>query len=178
MNPTKHNEEASKNIIRYSVKKCSLGNVLIAATERGICTILLGETADFLIQDLRQRFPKDELEKADVALANWVSYTTEFIEKPRQEFNLPLDIRGTAFQQRVWHTLKEIPVGKTVSYTEIARQIGSPKAVRAIAQACASNSLAVVIPCHRVIRSDGALSGYRWGVERKQALLNREALLL
>jgi AraC family transcriptional regulator, regulatory protein of adaptative response / methylated-DNA-[protein]-cysteine methyltransferase len=174
---TKHKEKPSNNIIRYSVKKSSLGNVLIAATDRGICTISIGETADFLILDLCQSFLKEELKKADVALANWIDYIINFIENPNQEFDLPLDIRGTVFQQKVWQTLRKVPAGNTVSYTEIARQIGNPKAVRAVARACANNALAVVIPCHRVLRLDGALSVYRWGIERKQALLARERLL-
>src|SRR5262249_34631291 len=153
---------------------CSLGSVLVAATEIGVCAILLGDDPDVLIQNLQDCFPQANLIGGDAEFEHLVAVVVGFIETPGTDLGLPLDIRGTAFQQGVWRALREIPVGATASYSEIARRIGSPNARQAVAQACATNKIAVAIPCHRVVRHDGSLSGYRWGVERKQALLNRE----
>jgi len=161
--------------IYFALAICSMGDILVAQSEKGICAILLGDDASILLQDLQDKFPQAELIGGDAQFEKRVSEVVGFIEAPEIGLNLPLDIRGTAFQQRVWQALRDIPVGTTVSYTDIAQRIGSPKAVRAVAGACAANMLAVAIPCHRVVRNDGALSGYRWGIERKRALLNKES---
>ncbi len=147
----------------------------MAKSERGVCSILLGRDPALLIHDLQDQFPKANLIGDESRYEDLVAKVVGLIEKPGVGLNLPLDIRGTAFQQRVWKALQQIPVVSTASYADIAKQIGMPKAVRAVAQACGTNTLAVAIPCHRVIRNDGALSGYRWGVERKHVLLDREA---
>jgi AraC family transcriptional regulator, regulatory protein of adaptative response / methylated-DNA-[protein]-cysteine methyltransferase len=157
------------------VGECSLGSILVATSKRGICAILLGDDPDALARDLQDQFPRANLIGGDAGFERLVSKVVGFVESPALGFDLPLDVRGTAFQQRVWQVLRKIPAGSTASYTEIARTIGSPSSVRAVAQACGANTLAVAIPCHRVVRIDGALSGYRWGVERKRALLEREA---
>jgi len=177
MTPTDFRAGGSGASIRFAVGECSLGSILVAASEKGVCAILLGDDPDRLTRDLQDRFPKARLTGDDAEFQRWVARVVGFVEAPRLGLDLPLDVRGTAFQQRVWRALSEIPVGSTVSYAEIAEKIGAPKAVRAVAQACAANTLAVAIPCHRVVRSDGALTGYRWGVERKRALLDREATL-
>jgi AraC family transcriptional regulator, regulatory protein of adaptative response / methylated-DNA-[protein]-cysteine methyltransferase len=161
--------------IRFAIGQCSLGAILVAQSAHGICAILLGDDADALARDLQDRFPNAELAGDDAHFAGVVARVIGFVEAPRTGLDLPLDIRGTAFQERVWQALRKIPVGATASYAEIAQRIGSPNAVRAVAGACAANSLAVAIPCHRVIKRDGALSGYRWGVARKQTLLARES---
>ena len=161
--------------IRFAVGDCSLGAILVAATDKGVCAILLGDDPEALVRELQDRFPSAELDAGDADFDQLVAVVIGFVEAPALGLDLPLDVRGTAFQQRVWQALREIPAGSTVSYAEIAQRIGSPRALRAVAQACASNPLAVAIPCHRVVRRDGALSGYRWGVERKRALLDREA---
>jgi AraC family transcriptional regulator of adaptative response/methylated-DNA-[protein]-cysteine methyltransferase len=161
--------------IRFGVGKSSLGHILVARSERGICAILLGEDADTLARDLCRRFPQSRPIGGDPGFADLIAKVVGFIEAPRRGLDLPLDPLGTAFQRRVWRELREIPAGKTASYADIARRIGAPRAVRAVAQACGANAIAVAIPCHRVLRSDGALSGYRWGVARKNALLQREA---
>ncbi|MBV6288553.1 bifunctional DNA-binding transcriptional regulator/O6-methylguanine-DNA methyltransferase Ada [Pseudomonas aegrilactucae] len=160
--------------IRFAIAQCSLGAILVAQSERGVCAILLGDDAEVLLHDLQDKFPKAELIGADAAFEQRVARVVGFVEAPALGLDLPLDLRGTAFQQRVWQALCSIPPGSTASYADIAQRIGAPKAVRAVAQACAANSLAVAVPCHRVVRSDGNLSGYRWGVERKKALLERE----
>src|SRR5256886_976217 len=149
--------------------------MLVAASTRGVCAILIGDDPDVLARDLQDRFPRAELLGGDAEFEELVAKVVGFVEAPGIGLDLPLDVRGTAFQQRVWQALREIPAGETASYTDIANRIGSPKSVRAVAQACAANALAVAIPCHRVVRNDGGLSGYRWGVERKRALLGREA---
>jgi AraC family transcriptional regulator of adaptative response/methylated-DNA-[protein]-cysteine methyltransferase len=154
-----------------SIECCS---AMVAATERGICMTALGDDRACLEAELRRRFPKAELLPADAALSGWADRVVRFITRPGDNLDLPLDIRGTAFQARVWHALQKIPPGQTATYSDIAATLGQPKAVRAVAQACASNKLAVVVPCHRVVRRDGDLAGYRWGVERKRALLDRE----
>jgi AraC family transcriptional regulator of adaptative response/methylated-DNA-[protein]-cysteine methyltransferase len=161
--------------IHFAIGECSLGSILVAKSERGVCSILLGEDPALLIHDLHDQFPKANLIGDESRYEELVAKVVGLIEKPGVGLDLPLDIRGTAFQQRVWKALQQIPVSSTASYADIAKQIGMPKAVRAVAQACGANTLAVAIPCHRVIRNDGALSGYRWGVERKRILLDREA---
>ncbi|WP_159713606.1 methylated-DNA--[protein]-cysteine S-methyltransferase, partial [Geminicoccus flavidas] len=153
----------------------SLGQLLVAASETGICAILLGDDPALLERDLALRFPKAELAAGDERFQDWVAAVVRFVEAPKLGLDLPLDVQGTAFQERVWRALREIPPGATASYAEIAERIGAPKAVRAVALACAANRLAVAVPCHRVVRSDGDLSGYRWGVARKRQLLEREA---
>jgi AraC family transcriptional regulator, regulatory protein of adaptative response / methylated-DNA-[protein]-cysteine methyltransferase len=165
-----HNAE-----IRFAIGQCSLGAILVAQSQRGICAILLGDDPEALVRDLQDLFRKARLIGGDASFEQLVAQVVGFIEAPALGLNLPLDVRGTAFQERVWQALREIPPGTTVSYGEIAERIGSPKAVRAVAQACGANHLAVAIPCHRVVRRDGDISGYRWGVERKRELLQREA---
>jgi AraC family transcriptional regulator, regulatory protein of adaptative response / methylated-DNA-[protein]-cysteine methyltransferase len=160
--------------IRFAIGECSLGSILVAATDKGVCAILMGNDPDALVRQLQDRFAKAELVGGDAKFETLVAKVVGFVEQPRIGLDLPLDVRGTAFQQRVWKALRQIGVGKTASYGEIAARIGSPKSIRAVAQACAANLIAVAIPCHRVIRTDGQLSGYRWGVQRKRALLERE----
>ena len=162
-------------LIRFAVGHCSLGAILVAQSQRGICAILMGEDPDALVRDLQDQFSRAQLVGGDEAFEQLVAQVVGFVEVPSIGLHLPLDVQGTAFQERVWRALREIPPGTTVNYTELAERIGSPKAVRAVAQACAANRLAVAIPCHRVIRRDGDISGYRWGVERKRELLRREA---
>jgi AraC family transcriptional regulator of adaptative response/methylated-DNA-[protein]-cysteine methyltransferase len=179
MTPTAFRAGGTGLAIRFAVGQCSLGAILVAATERGVCAIALGDDPDALIHDLERRFLRARLIGADAGFEQLVARVVGMIEQPGTgagaENELPLDIRGTAFQQRVWKALRRIPAGKTATYTDIARRVGAPGAVRAVAQACAANPIALAIPCHRVIRTDGELSGYRWGVERKRALLDREA---
>ncbi|MDI7861787.1 bifunctional DNA-binding transcriptional regulator/O6-methylguanine-DNA methyltransferase Ada [Rhizobiaceae bacterium n13] len=175
MTPTDYRKGGENVVIRFAVGECSLGSILVAQSEKGICAILLGDDPDLLVRDLQDRFPRARLIGGDEVFDRLVAEVVGFVEHPSIGLNLPLDVRGTAFQQRVWQALRAIPAGKTVSYAEIADRIGSPKAVRAVAGACAANHIAVAIPCHRVVRHDGALSGYRWGVERKHALLVKEA---
>ena len=175
MTPRRFRAGGQQSIIRFAVGECSLGSILVAATDKGVCAILLGDDPEALVRDLQDRFDRAELVGGDAAFEALVAKVVGLVEQPRLGHDLPLDVRGTAFQQRVWQALQEIPAGETASYAQVAEQIGRPGAVRAVAQACAANALAVAIPCHRVVRTDGALSGYRWGVERKQALLQREA---
>jgi AraC family transcriptional regulator of adaptative response/methylated-DNA-[protein]-cysteine methyltransferase len=160
--------------IYFAIGECSLGMILVARSGRGVCAILLGDDADELKRDLQARFPRAKLIGGDAEFEQLVSKVVGLIEAPAVGLELPLDVRGTSFQRRVWQALRKIPSGTTASYSDIAKLIGEPKAVRAVAQACGANPLAVVIPCHRVVRSDGALAGYRWGVERKRTLLERE----
>jgi AraC family transcriptional regulator of adaptative response/methylated-DNA-[protein]-cysteine methyltransferase len=160
--------------IKYAVSRCSLGAILVAASEKGVCAILLGDQPAPLVQNLQERFPASRLIAADGKLDRLVAKVVKFVESPKVGLDVPLDTHGTDFQQRVWLALRDIPVGSTASYADVASRIGAPKSVRAVAQACAANAIAVAIPCHRVVRNDGALSGYRWGVERKKALLARE----
>lgn len=175
MTPSNYRAGGSATAIHFAVGECSLGAILVAASTRGVCAILLGDDPDALARELQDRFPKAQLIGGDRSFEQLVARVVGFVEAPQIGLDLPLDVRGTAFQQRVWRALAKIPVGSTASYAQIAKRIGTPKAVRAVAQACAANALAVAIPCHRVVRNDGALSGYRWGVERKRALLEREA---
>lgn len=175
MTPTTFRDGGAETEIKFAIGECSLGSILVARSDSGVCAIQLGDDPDKLVRDFQDRFPKADLIGGDAAFEALVAKVVGFVEMPSTGFDLPLDIRGTAFQQRVWQALRDIPAGETASYTEIARRIGVPKAVRAVAGACAANRIAVAIPCHRVVRSDGALSGYRWGVERKRALLKKEA---
>lgn len=161
--------------IRYAFGECLLGGVLVAQSRRGLCAVLLGDDPALLLGDLEARFPRARLIKAEVELKPVLAAVAEFVAKPQAGWQLPLDVRGTSFQQRVWQALREIPAGETASYAEIATRLGQPRAVRAVASACGANPLALAIPCHRVVRTDGGLSGYRWGVARKRALLEREA---
>jgi len=174
MTPRAYKDGGANVCIHYAIGSCSLGALLVAQSERGICAILFGEDAQTLEADLLNRFPRASIEPADNAFAQTLAEVIEFVEAPAQGLDLPLDIRGTVFQQRVWQALQTIPVGQIASYRDIAERIGSPRAVRAVAGACAANALAVAVPCHRVVRNDGALSGYRWGVERKAKLLEKE----
>ena len=160
--------------IRFAIVESYLGLALVAWTEKGLCAITLGDDQNVLTEDLRKRFPKAESVEMAPHFGETVERVVAFLESPRTGLELPLDIRGTAFQQRVWMALRAIPSGSTVSYGEIAARIGNPRAVRAVATACASNSIAVAIPCHRVVRKNGDLAGYRWGLKRKRALLDRE----
>lgn len=175
MTPTHYRDGGAEEELRFAVGHCSLGDVLVASSAKGVAAILFGDDAGALVRDLQDRFPKARLVGGDTAYEQTVARVVGFIEAPQTGLDLPLDIRGTAFQQRIWQALRAIPAGETLSYAEIARRIGAPRATRAVAQACAANALAVAIPCHRVVRTDGTLSGYRWGVARKQALLDREA---
>jgi AraC family transcriptional regulator of adaptative response/methylated-DNA-[protein]-cysteine methyltransferase len=176
MSPTEYRTGGADAEIRFAVGECSLGSILVASSERGVCAILLGDDPDALARDLQNRFSRATLIGGDAEFEQLVAQVVGFVEAPGMGLDLPLDVRGTAFQQRVWQALRAIPAGSTASYTEIAGRIGSPKSVRAVAQACGANPIAVAIPCHRVVRNDGGLSGYRWGVERKRALLQREAI--
>lgn len=175
MTPTRFRAGGETAVIKFAIGECSLGSILVAATDKGVCAILLGDDPEALARDLQDRFSRAELIGGDVQFEALVAKVVGFVEQPGLGLDLPLDVRGTAFQQRVWQALREIPAGETAGYAQIAEKIGSPRAVRAVAQACAANAIAVAIPCHRVVRTDGALSGYRWGVERKRALLDREA---
>ncbi len=175
MTPTRYRAGGKDLEIRFAIGECSLGSILVAATERGVCAILLGDDPENLAHELEQRFPRAELVGADREFEQLVATVVGLVENPRLGTALPLDIRGTAFQQRVWKALREIPAGATATYAAVAGSIGAPNSARAVAHACAANALAVAIPCHRVVRTDGGVSGYRWGVVRKRALLAREA---
>ena len=174
MKPTQYRAGGVDVRIEFAIGESSLGAILVARSARGVCAISLGEDPDALLRELQDRFPRAELIGGEAGFERLVAQVVGLIEQPNLGIDLPLDVRGTAFQQRVWQALRRIPAGETASYAQIAQRIGSPTSVRAVAQACARNTLAVAIPCHRVVRSDGALSGYRWGVERKRALLSRE----
>jgi AraC family transcriptional regulator of adaptative response/methylated-DNA-[protein]-cysteine methyltransferase len=174
MKPNRFRQGGVSETIRFAIGQCSLGAIIVAATDKGLCHIAIDDDPDVLLRELQDRFPKAELVGDDPAFDTWIAQVIGFVEVPTIGLNLPLDIRGTAFQQRVWQALRTIPPGSIVSYTDVAEHLGIPKSVRAVASACAANTLAVAIPCHRVLRSDGALSGYRWGLERKQSLLQRE----
>lgn len=175
MTPSRFRAGGADTAIRFAIGQCSLGAILVAASDVGVCAILLGDDPEALARDLQDRFPRARLVGGDAAFEQRVAQVVGLIEAPRLGHDLPLDVRGTAFQQRVWQALRQIPPGETASYRDIAERIGAPTSMRAVAQACGANALAVAIPCHRVVRQDGALSGYRWGVERKRALLEREA---
>ena len=175
MKPLDFKEGGNNTDIYFAVGECYLGTILVAQSIKGICAILLGNDPDKLVRDLQDRFPNANLMGNDRLYEQLVARVVGFLENPEMDLQLPLDIQGTAFQKRVWAALQDIPAGTTVSYTDIAEKIGSPKSVRAVAGACGANLLAVAIPCHRVVRRDGSLSGYRWGIKRKQQLLDKES---
>ena len=174
MVPKSFREGGTGTAIRFAVGECSLGSILVGSSETGVCAISLGDDPNELVKEFQDHFPKAQLIGGDKNFERVVAQVIGFVEAPQLGLNLPLDVRGTAFQRRVWKALREIPAGSTASYTEIAKHIGAPKAIRAVAGACAANVIAVAIPCHRVLRNDGNLSGYRWGVERKRSLLEKE----
>jgi AraC family transcriptional regulator, regulatory protein of adaptative response / methylated-DNA-[protein]-cysteine methyltransferase len=174
MTPARFRGGGAGDTICFAVTNCSLGSVLVAATAKGICAIFLGDDRGKLARELQDRFPKARIVPADESFNRWIALVVDLVEQPALGLNLPLDIRGTAFQVRVWEALRRIPAGKTASYTEVARRLGRPRAARAVAAACAANPVAIAIPCHRVVRTDQSLCGYRWGVERKAELLRRE----
>ena len=175
MQPARFRAGGRGETIRFALGQCSLGAILVAATERGVCGIELGDDPTVLLADFQRRFHAATLVGGDAAFERWVARVVGAVEHPGAGLDLPLDLRGTAFQARVWQALSAIPPGRTASYADVAAAIGAPRATRAVALACASNPVAIAIPCHRVVRHDGALSGYRWGVARKRALLAREA---
>ncbi|WP_299864107.1 bifunctional DNA-binding transcriptional regulator/O6-methylguanine-DNA methyltransferase Ada [uncultured Roseobacter sp.] len=174
MSPSAYRNGGRNTRILFAVGECALGSVLVACSQKGVCAILLGDTPEKLLDDLQSMFPQAELIGGDAAFEALVARVVGFVDAPRIGLDLPLDIQGTAFQERVWQALRDIPAGQTASYREIAETIGAPSSFRAVAQACGANPLAVAIPCHRVVRSDGGLSGYRWGIARKQRLLSVE----
>jgi AraC family transcriptional regulator, regulatory protein of adaptative response / methylated-DNA-[protein]-cysteine methyltransferase len=175
MTPRRYRDGGARETIRFAIGETSLGSILVASSDNGVAAILLGDDPETLAQDLQRRFPKAQIIGADANYERLVARVVGLVEQPSLGLDLPLDVRGTAFQQRVWAALRAIPAGSTATYAQIAQAIGAPRATRAVAGACAANNLAVAIPCHRVIRNDGALSGYRWGVDRKRRLLDREA---
>lgn len=175
MTPTAFRKDGEGVEIRFAVGQCTLGALLVAASDTGICEIALHEDPEQLVRNLQDRFKAARLIGADREFEQWMAAVVGFVENPSVGLHLPLDVRGTAFQRRVWEALREIPVGATVTYTDIAERIGSPRSVRAVARACATNNIALAIPCHRVVRTDGSLAGYRWGIERKRELIEREA---
>ncbi len=175
MKPRRFRSGGTGETIRFGVGECSLGSILVAGTSRGVCAIFLGNDPGRLVRELQDRFPRASLKGGEREFERWMARAVALVDRPATSVDLPLDIRGTAFQRRVWSALQRIPPGRTASYSEIARRIGSPSAVRAVATACASNRIAIGIPCHRVVRTDGSLSGYRWGVARKKELLERES---
>jgi AraC family transcriptional regulator of adaptative response/methylated-DNA-[protein]-cysteine methyltransferase len=177
MTPTNFRLGGANMKISFAIGECSLGAILVAMSERGLCAIFLGDDPEVLVRELQGRFPRADLIGGDGEFELLVAQVVGFVEMPGLGLDLPLDVRGTAFQQRVWQALRQIPPGQTATYAEIADRIGAPKSVRAVGQACGANPLAVVIPCHRVVRTDGGLAGYHWGVERKQALLEKESRL-
>jgi AraC family transcriptional regulator, regulatory protein of adaptative response / methylated-DNA-[protein]-cysteine methyltransferase len=175
MTPKAYKSGGAGEAIRVTVRDCALGLVLVAATERGICTIEFGDDKAQLMERLNKRFPNALMKAQDARFNEWIEKLLKHLQVPDKALDLPLDVRGTVFQQQVWNALQDIPLGQTASYSQVAQKIGNPNATRAVATACASNVLAVAIPCHRVVRGNGDLSGYRWGVERKKRLLNAEA---
>jgi AraC family transcriptional regulator of adaptative response/methylated-DNA-[protein]-cysteine methyltransferase len=176
MTPTKYRAKGAALEIHFAVGQCSLGAILVAATQRGVCAVLLGDDPEELVHDLERRFSRARLVGADAGFERLVARVVGLVERPATAHELPLDIRGTAFQERVWKALTQIPAGETRTYAELADAIGAPSAVRAVGTACGANPLAVAIPCHRAVRRDGSLAGYRWGIERKRELLEREGV--
>jgi AraC family transcriptional regulator of adaptative response/methylated-DNA-[protein]-cysteine methyltransferase len=174
MTPSNFRNGGQGTVIRFAIGHCSLGAILVAATEIGICAIELGDDAERLLQDFQSRFPQAEIVGDDPEFERLAALAICLADDPKRTPDLPLDIRGTAFQRRVWEELQRIPAGTTITYAELARRIGQPAAVRAVAGACAANKIALAIPCHRVVRTGGALSGYRWGIVRKRTLILRE----
>ncbi len=177
MSPTAYREGGKGTAIRFAVAQSSLGSVLVAATDKGVCAIMLDDDPDVLVRELQDRFPKAELRGADRDFESLVAKVVGLVEQPGRQIELPLDIGGTAFQQRVWAALRKIPAGRTASYAAIAQAIGNPAATRAVARACGANPVAIAVPCHRVVGSNGSLTGYHWGIERKRELLTREGAL-
>lgn len=175
MMPSAYRAGGKDERIQFAISPCSLGLVLVAASARGVCAIALGSNREALERELAQRFLRAQIARADPAFDELVTQVVLVVEAPERPCELPLDLRGTAFQAKVWQALRAIPAGQTLSYRELAERIATPRAVRAVARACASNPLAIAVPCHRVLRGDGELAGYRWGIERKRALLAREA---
>lgn len=175
MTPTAFRKNGEGVDIRFAVAQCSLGALLVAASSTGICEIALDEDPDRLVKNLQDRFRAARLIGADPRFEGWVADVVGFVEDPARGLDLPLDVRGTAFQRKVWEALREIPLGETATYAQVAERIGAPAAVRAVARACATNNIALAIPCHRVVRTDGSLAGYRWGIDRKRELIAREA---
>ena len=176
MTPGKLRRGGEGEVVRAALADCPFGRLLVGATERGVCFIGFGEPDDALLAELVRRFPRATIETGDAGLGETIRQVLHFLDEPAAALDLPLDLRGTAFQKRVWDALARIPAGETRSYAEVARMIGAPRAVRAVAKSCAANPVALAVPCHRVIGSDGALTGYRWGVARKQALLEKEGV--
>ena len=174
MTPPRYRRGGIATEIRFATAQSCLGVVLVAESEIGICAIMLGDEPNLMVESFKDQFPHAALIGGDAAFDARVAQVVGLIEAPRASFNLPLDIQGTAFQRRVWEALRQIPCGETLTYTELAARIGAPRSVRAVARACATNALAIAIPCHRIVRSDGSLAGYRWGIARKRALLERE----
>ena len=175
MKPTEYRRGGDGVMITFAISESYLGQVLVAATDQGICRIDFDDSPDALRSRLAASFPQARLLGDVPEFAATVTRVLSFLESPKQGLDLPLDVQGTAFQHRVWAALQELPAGSTASYSDVASRIGKPKTARAVARACASNRIAVAIPCHRVVRSDGALGGYRWGLERKRILLDRES---
>ena len=175
MTPTQYKTGGVGQAIQFALVECSLGWLAVAATERGVCMIEFGDEPESLKSELKTRFAKAELRDDDPTFSELVGRVVDYVEAPKHGLNLPLDIQGTVFQRKVWEALRDVPAGTTATYAEIAQRIGKPTAVRAVAGACSANKLAVAIPCHRIVRSDGSLSGYRWGVHRKRKLLKRES---
>jgi AraC family transcriptional regulator of adaptative response/methylated-DNA-[protein]-cysteine methyltransferase len=175
MTPSRYRAGGTNEEIRFAVGQTSLGAIVVASSRKGVAAILLGDDPDELVRELQDRFPNARLLGADTDYEAMMARVVGFVEAPKLGLDLPLDIRRTAFQRRVWQALQAIPFDETAFHAEIAQRIGTPKAVRAVAGPCAANNLAVAIPCHRVVRSDGAISGYAWSVERKRGLLEREA---
>jgi AraC family transcriptional regulator of adaptative response/methylated-DNA-[protein]-cysteine methyltransferase len=174
MTPTQFRSGGASEEIKFALGQTTLGAILVASSKKGVVAILLGDDPEKLLRDLQDRFPRATLIGGDKEYEELVARVVGFIEAPKRSLNVPLDIRGTAFQQRVWRALQRISAGTTVSYADIARRIGSPSSVRAVAGACAANKIAMAIPCHRVVRTDGSLSGYAWGIDRKRQLIERE----
>ena len=174
MTPKRWRSGGSDTTIRFAIGECSLGSVLVAASDRGVCAIALGDDPEVLARELQDRFPRAELVGGDAKFERLVATVVGWVDAPKKGLDLPLDVRGTAFQQRVWEALRLVPFGQTMTYSELAARIGAPKAIRAVANACANNAIAFAIPCHRIVRKSGDLTGYRWGIERKRALLDAE----
>jgi len=174
MSPGSYRKGGAGEHIRYAIAPCALGWIVVAATRKGICAIEFGDGPQMLAERVRTRFPQAEFEPPDDAFDRWLVRLLTYIEQPRGVLDLPLDVQGTVLQRRVWQALQAIPAGQTISYGELAEHLGQPKAHRAVAHACAANPVAVAIPCHRAVRADGRLTGFRWGIARKAALLRRE----
>lgn len=176
MTPSAFKKGGAQQTIRFGIGECSLGSILVGATDKGICLLTMSDDPQELVEDLQERFKNANLIGGDKQFEKWMAKVISFVDRPSKSFDLPLDIQGTAFQKRVWEALRTIPFGKTATYADVAKKIGKPTSMRAVANACGANNIAVIIPCHRVIRTDGTISGYRWGVERKKRLLINEGI--